>query len=72
MSVLMKEKNRKTSNRKKYETVFHPEFTDDLRYWIETDRNVALRVPDLIESIVGDPFEGIGKSEPLKYLAQGV
>ncbi len=51
------------------ETVFHPEFREDLRYWVETDRRVALRASDLIEAIVRDPFRGVGKAEPLKYLA---
>ena len=52
--------------------VFQPEFIEDLRYWVETDRKVALRVFDLIEAILRDPFDGIGKPEPLKYLAAGV
>lgn len=51
--------------------VFHPEFREDLRYWIETDRKVALRVFDLIAAIMREPFSGIGKPEPLKYLASG-
>lgn len=38
---------------------------------METDRKVALRAFDLIEAIVRDPFSGIGKPEPLKYLARG-
>jgi toxin YoeB len=52
--------------------VFQPEFIEDLRYWVETDRRLALRVFDLIEAILRDPFDGIGKPEPLKYLAPGV
>jgi toxin YoeB len=52
-------------------TVFHPEFRQDLRYWVETNRPVALRVFDLIEAIVRDPFQGIGKPEPLKYVLAG-
>lgn len=51
--------------------VFHPEFREDLRYWVDTDRRVALRALDLIEAILRDPFAGIGKPEPLKYLASG-
>ena len=51
--------------------VFHPEFREDLRYWVETDRRVALRALDLVEAILRDPFAGIGKPEPLKYLAAG-
>lgn len=53
------------------EVVFHPEFRDDLRYWVETDRKVALRAFDLVEAILREPFTGIGKPEPLKYLASG-
>ena len=51
--------------------VFHPEFREDLRYWVATDRKTALRAFDLIEAILRDPFDGIGKPEPLKYLASG-
>ncbi len=54
------------------EAVFQPEFRDDLRHWVETDRKVALRAFDLIEAIMRDPFSGIGKPEPLKYLASGM
>lgn len=57
--------------RRARETVFHPEFRDDLRYWVETDRRIALRAFDLIEAIIRDPFWGIGRPEPLKHLAPG-
>lgn len=50
---------------------FHPEFIEDLRYWVETDRRVALRAFDLIEAVMRDPFIGIGKPEPLKYMLAG-
>jgi len=53
------------------DTVFQPEFREDLRHWVETDRKVALRAFDLIEAIMRDPFTGIGKPEPLKYLSSG-
>jgi toxin YoeB len=66
-------KKNRSQSRKKSErgAVFHPEFREDLRYWVETDRKVALRAFDLIEAIMRDPFTGIGKPEPLKYLASG-
>lgn len=51
--------------------LFQPEFIEDLRYWVETDRKLAIRAFDLIEAILRDPFEGIGKPEPLKYLTPG-
>jgi len=53
------------------EAVFQPEFIDDLRHWVATDRKVALRVITLVEAILREPFAGIGKPEPLKYLAPG-
>jgi toxin YoeB len=53
------------------DAVFHPEFREDLRFWVETDRKLALRALDLVEAILRDPFVGIGKPEPLKYLAPG-
>ena len=53
-------------------SIFHIEFRQDLRYWVKTDRKIALRCFDLIDAILRDPFQGIGKPEPLKYLAAGV
>ena len=53
------------------EAVFQPEFRQDLRYWVETDRKIALRILELVEAILADPFTGIGKPEPLKYLLAG-
>ena len=61
----------KEPRKKPRDAVFQPEFREDLRYWIETDRKVALRAIDLVEAILRDPFRGIGKPEPLKYLAAG-
>lgn len=57
---------------KRREAVYQPEFREDLRYWVEVDRKTALRAFDLIEAIMRDPFSGIGKPEPLKYLAPGI
>lgn len=51
--------------------MFQREFLEDLRYWVQTDRKVALRALDLVEAILRDPFTGLGKPEPLKYLASG-
>ncbi len=51
--------------------VFHPGFRQDLRYWVYNDRKTALRVFDLIEAVLRDPFSGIGKPEPLKYVLAG-
>jgi toxin YoeB len=51
--------------------VFHPEFIEDLQYWVRTDRRVALRGLDIVQATLTDPFSGIGKPEPLKYLLAG-
>ena len=53
-------------------SVFHLEFREDLSYWVKTDRKIALRCFDLIEAVMRDPFQGVGKPEPLKYIAAGV
>ena len=55
-----------TKQPKQRDAVFQPEFIEDLRYWVETDRKIALRAFDLIQAILHDPFDGIGKPEPLK------
>jgi toxin YoeB len=52
--------------------VFQPEFREDLRYWVRSDRNIAVRVLDLVEeAVLRDPFEGLGKPEPLRYTLSG-
>ena len=67
----MTKKDKGQGKRKEREAVFHPEFREDLKYWVEVDRKVALRAFELIETIMREPFTGIGKPEPLKYLAAG-
>jgi toxin YoeB len=34
------------------DAVFHPEFREDLQYWVKTNRKVALRAFDMIEAIM--------------------
>lgn len=48
--------------------VFQTEFLEDLTFWVDTDRKVALRLLRIVRETLRDPFEGIGKPEPLKYL----
>lgn len=54
------------------DAVFQTEFREDLRFWVETNRKTALRAFDLIEAVMRDPFKGIGKPEPLKYLGANI
>ena len=53
------------------EAVFQPEFLEDLRYWVNTDRKLALRALDLVEATLRDPFQGLGKPKSLRHLAPG-
>jgi toxin YoeB len=55
-----------------WEAVFDPDALEDLEYWVTTDRSVALRVLTLIKVVLRDPFTGIGKPEPLKFLGSGI
>jgi len=52
--------------------VCHPEFLEDLQYWVQTDRRTAKRLLELMHDALRDPFDGIGKPEPLKYLGSDV
>jgi toxin YoeB len=56
---------------KSRDAVFQQEFREDLVYWVRTHRKTALRAWELVEAILRDPFSGIGKPEPLKYLDAG-
>ena len=51
--------------------IFQPEFLQDLRFWVKNERGVAVRVLDLVEAVMRDPFQGPGKPEPLKYVLAG-
>ena len=52
--------------------VFDRGFLDDLDHWVRTGKKVALKILDLVEAVSRDPFNGIGKPEPLKSLGSGV
>jgi toxin YoeB len=51
--------------------VLSTNFREDLAYWIATDRKTALRILELMEAILADPFTGVGKPEPLKFTLAG-
>jgi toxin YoeB len=44
---------------------------EDFSYWIENDREVVLKIKILIKAIRQEPFNGIGKPEPLKFGLKG-
>jgi toxin YoeB len=39
---------------------------EDYLYWQETDRKILIKVNDLVKDIRRNPFNGLGKPEPLK------
>jgi toxin YoeB len=43
----------------------------DYLYWQQTDKAMLRRVNALIRDIQRDPFDGIGKPEPLKFNFSG-
>jgi toxin YoeB len=51
--------------------VFHAQGWEDLTYWAQNDRPLAKRLMRLITETLRDPFEGIGKPEPLKHSMPG-
>lgn len=52
--------------------LFTPAFLEDLRWWVKTDRRVALRGLDLLDAVLRDPFDGLGRPEPLKHLGPDI
>lgn len=44
---------------------------EDLTYWVKQDRRKTEKILNLIQEIGRDPFNGIGKPEPLKYHLAG-
>ena len=47
--------------------IFSEQAWDDYLYWQKTDKKMLNRINQLIKDIQREPFEGIGKPEPLKY-----
>jgi toxin YoeB len=54
------------------EVIFTPEAFEDLRYWKHSgNKSIQTKITKLIDSICANPFEGIGKPEPLQYNLSG-
>jgi len=51
--------------------VFVDESWEDYLYWQSTDKKVLKRINVLLKDISRNPFEGIGKPEPLKFKYTG-
>ena len=52
--------------------IFEPDAKADLDFFIKAEnKSILKKITNLIEAIVEDPFEGLGKPEPLKYELAG-
>lgn len=51
--------------------VFTPNGWEDSTHWLTTDRATLKRINRLIDDVLRDPFEGIGKPEPLRHAFAG-
>ena len=55
------------------EIIFSKKAKSDLDFWVKSGNKVILKkISELIRAIQNNPFEGIGKPEPLKYDLSGV
>ena len=52
--------------------VIQDECLEDLPYWVDTNRKMALRVLDLMDAVLHDPHAGLGKPEHLKHFGGDV
>jgi len=43
----------------------------DFEYWRKNDKKILKKITILLEDIIGTPFEGKGKPEPLKHELSG-
>lgn len=51
--------------------IFAEQAWEDYIYWQQTDKQLMKRINSLIKEITRDPFEGVGKPEPLKHALSG-
>ncbi|MEN9521104.1 MAG: hypothetical protein RLZZ381_3692 [Cyanobacteriota bacterium] len=47
---------------------FSSRFKEDLAWWFKQDSKIGGKILDLVTAIMREPFKGIGKPEPLKYV----
>ena len=51
--------------------IFAEKAWDDYLYWQKTDKKILSRINKLVKDIKREPFEGLGKPEPLKHALSG-
>nr|WP_221187486.1 Txe/YoeB family addiction module toxin [Luteimonas sp. RC10] len=50
---------------------FSEDAWEDYLYWQQADKKLLKRINELIKAIQRDPFQGIGKPEPLRHALAG-
>jgi toxin YoeB len=50
---------------------FSPRGWDEYLYWQNTDKKIASKINALLKDVLRNPFEGLGKPEPLKHPLSG-
>ena len=61
----------KTYLKIKMKYIFVDESWEDYLYWQKIDKKKVKKINDLLKDISRNPFEGIGKPEPLKHKYAG-
>jgi toxin YoeB len=51
--------------------IFSENAWEDYLYWQKTDKKILNRINKLIKETKREPFEGVGKPEPLKHNLAG-
>lgn len=51
--------------------LFHEKAFDEYLYWQKNDKKTLKRLNNIIKDIKRNPYEGLGKPEPLRYALQG-
>jgi len=51
--------------------VFTSHGWEDYTHWLSADRTTLKRINRLIDDVLRDPFDGIGKPEQLKHVLAG-
>lgn len=50
------------------EIIFLPQADKDLQFWVSTgNKSILKKIAELTQSILENPYQGIGKPEALKY-----
>jgi len=51
--------------------IFADHAWEDYLYWQKTDKKILHRINNLIKDTMRNPFDGLGKPEPLKHALSG-